>query len=412
MTSSLILEKQYRERCRKRLSRGNVSAIFPSINFSIKNKSDVNIIALNANQYVSGVTLPISRATKINRAISGLPNERKEAFYRNVPIVADFETEAWYYQNKHTLEVKKGFSTIKEIPSEVQKLFTYSKEQNKRRPLSWMTLKINYINKLNLAFSTDEVITGLVTACLQHSANELLATISLPPAPLIVGDDASKRYCIKVNEISAKYNKFFDIFNTLYYPLKPSAIDSSGVRRSIIEQVYRLQPNIVIIGTLKSQEFLFPSNKFDLRKPNFKLLINELATYAKSNNALVGWYDKGDFSSSYGMQLIKDGFDFIITPLNGRTTDSGGKGGPVYAYILDEYSYLSWDRFLREKSDHYLNTLSGEKLKTLTPREQWDYRKIKELCTRKEQLKEIHEQLEDSGSLDGYEIRLGANKID
>ena len=408
MKYEITLEQQYRERCVKRLSRGNVSAVFPSANFVIKNKSDTNIIAIGSNQYTSGITIPISKATKVIRAISSLPSERHDAFYRNVPIISDFETEGWYYQNEQTPKIKSAFTAIKEMPLEVSRLFTYRYNQK----VSWNALKEQYISKLNNILSDDKILTGLVTSCLQYASNELMATVSLPPAPLIVGNDASKTFCMRINEINAKYSKFFNIFKTLYYPLNPTAIDNSGVKRSIVDQVYRLQPDVIILGTLKSQEFLFPSNKFNLRKPSFKSLVTELEIYAKANNALVGWYDKGDFSSSYGLQLIKDGFDFFISPLNGRTTNGGGKGGPSYAYILDEYSYLSWDRFLKEKSNHYLNALTEEKLRALTYREQWDYRKIKELRTRQEQIKEIHEQLTESGSLDGYEIRLGANKID
>lgn len=410
--NGITLERQYTDRCVKRFEHGDVTSIFPSINFEVKSRLDIDAIASNSNIYLSGITLPISKAPNCIRAIERLPTDRKEAFYSNTPIIADFESEFWYITAKETMSRKKAFTSIKEMPNAAQNLFRINK--GKYNHVSFTNKKKDYLERLNNTFGREETLTGIVGASMQHATSEMSASIPLPPAPLIVGDDASKFFCLEVNRKHIELSKFFGLLKVAYYPLNTTAIGDNRIFRSILDQIYGLEPDIVIIGTLKSHEFLFPNHKFDLRKPKFKEFVKEIAVYAKSHTALVGWYDKGDFSSSYGMLLIKEGFDFFITPLNNRLLTGGGSGenkGPQYAHILNEYVYLSWDRYKKEALNH-INTKNLAELNSIPAAEQWKYKRLVEIKTRLEQFKEIHENLEKVGSLEGYEVRLNLNKVE
>lgn len=83
-----------------------------------------------------------------------------------------------------------------------------------------------------------------------------------------------------------------------------------------------------------------------------------------------------------------------------------------YSYILNEYAYYKWGKYLKDSSQHYINDKSSQELLVMSPHKQWRYKRKVEIKTGGTQFKHIHEKLESEGSLEDFAVRLKRNKID
>ena len=179
-----------------------------------------------------------------------------------------------------------------------------------------------------------------------------------------------------------------------------------------------LQPEILIIGTIQGEDFIFPSNKFDGRKHYFERFTDEIAIYARTTNSIVMWYDKGNYCSSYGFKLIKKGFDSFIFPVKSNYSESsfGSKEGLQFAYILNDYIYYKWEKYLQLSDDvpcekECCRDLRKEDIVTMSHHQQWTHKQRHEVGTRNAQFEYLLRKLHEEGNLNDFEVRLALNKI-
>lgn len=235
---------------------------------------------------------------------------------------------------------------------------------------------------------------------------------------MIISGGASLGYCLEVNEIFNKYRSLHGLPKTVYYPLHNRAMDSIHVLNQIMKQINDLQPEIVIVGTIDGQEIIFPKNQFNGRKFNFENFAEQLGIYARTTSSVVIWYDKGNYCSSYGFRLIKKGFDSFISPLKGNYNEGsfGSSDGPQYSYMLNEYTYYKWDKYLRLSKEvpcekPCCEHLRRDDIESMGPHQQWTHKWKHEAGTRNEQFGYLLTKLNEEGNLNDFEIRLVRNKI-
>lgn len=405
MQKAINLEKTYQDRCKKTLQYGNVEAVFPSFGLHVDGQYDTEAIVETNSIYLTSAAVPVSSAATTRRVLSKLPEEKQDEVYNSTPLLIDFETENWYWQSKAVKEVKKPFLQIDDLPGDAKELFTTPKDNPTR------SYEAHYRHKLDTVLGSRENRIKLTLATMRFGVEEMTSPLPLPLAPMIIGNDASLEYCFQMNEFYNKYKGHFGLFQVAYYPLHPSALKSSVVRKRIRKHVYKLDPDVVYIGTIDSHKYLNKSSDdFNPQGAHFEKLMEDLALYARTNNTIVGWYDKGNYAAPKGIQMIKEGIDSIIFPLKGHYIN-GGSGGPSYANVLTEGGYKDWEEFLQDEDQHYLNGESPEKLRKLSYPEQWKYKRKRDINFRNEQFNHIHEKLEEDGSLKDFDARIKRNGV-
>jgi hypothetical protein len=408
----------------KKFEFGNVIAKFPSVGFGFGSYHDIKALIEAEKKSplnnFSIVCLPLSKSDRvINYLLNNKTKEEIEMFYHNHPIMMDWETEYWYKCDSKTPKVKEAFKKLKGKPEGWETLFPESKTMENRR--NGLTAKKDYLDRLKAFFSDDKKITPFVTSILRYAYDDMNARIIAPPTPLIIDRAISLEVSLKINETFNKIRSIKGIFKTVSYNIHEKVFDLPSIFNKITQQIYNLTPEIVIISGVDCDRYLFPKNIYNGRKANFDKFIDDLSAYSKSHGAIVIWQDKGDFSSSYGLKLIKEGLDCFIYPLKGRSSSSGFKGGdgPAYANILDETSYYKWTKYVEmcqirgevpcEKE--CCKGLTVEDIENMLPNPQWIHKKVHEIITRNHQFNHILTKLQNEGNLNDYEVVLTKNLI-
>ena len=415
---SISLTKVFEQNSTKELSFGEVRATFPSIGFSLKSHVDLNpFLETERNNTISNisiVSIPISSSKTLKNQLN-TKLTKDDVFYKTHPLMVDFETEYWYKSDHATLKRKKAYETISGKPVGWDGLFTIPppSEANRR---NYSISSTEYNNKLRDFFGNESRSVRLVTSCMNHAYKELNASLVLPPAPLIIDAGVSTEKSLYVNQLFNQYRGTLDLFKAAYYNLHPNVLKFRSVHQKILNQIYELNPEVVIISAIDSEKYLFPKNHYNDKKPNFDTFMNELATYAKTTNAVVLWYDKGRYSSSYGFKLIQKGIDGFIYPVRGHSQESPG-GTLMYGSVLDEFTYNTWKYYLSKMKKWIpcerdcCKRLSPEELRSMTEHQQWHHKRIHEVIVRNSQMNHLLEKLHAEGTLRDFSVRLKQNFI-
>lgn len=422
ISKSISINKVFSENTTKELRFAEVRATFPSIGFGIRSYVDLNPFLdtekEHAIQNISLLCLPIFSARKMIYQIGyKLSDERQEIFFKNHPIMVDWETEHWYKSTSLTERRLKAFEHIKDKPDGWKKLFTIpNKDDPNANRRNFHISKAKYDKKLKDFFGKGGKSIRLVTACMKYAYEELKSSFVIPPAPFIIDSGISSEKALEVNEIFNSYAKTFDLFTAAYYNLHPNVLEYRSVHKKILDQINRLEPKIVIIAGQDCNEYLFPKNHYNTKKPNFDKFMQDLAIYARTTESVVLWLDKGDYSSSYGFKLIKQGLDGFIYPLKGNSMESSS-GVLQYGSILDEYVYYTWNKWLgkiKTESPCHLDCckdLKKQEFKDMTPHQQWAHKRKHELILRNTQMNQLLEKLNKEGNLGDFVFRLKRNYI-
>lgn len=400
-----------------------VRATFPSIGCSLKSINDLKaFIEAEKNGGTNGcsiIFLPLYSAQNLlNYLNSHYSSEFVESFFKRHPLMIDFETEFWYYKNQHVEKRKEAFSKIEGKPKDWETLFSIPIKGIKDIP----SLKKNtYESKIKNFFDDEKRKIQLIVSSMKHAHKELKASIICPPSPLIINTGYSLQASLDMNKWFNQYRVSFDLMSACYYNLHHEAFKQESTYTKIINQIFEINPKFVIISTPDSENYLY-EHVCSMKKPIFKKFIKDLSLYARTNGAIVVWLDKGDFTSNWGLRLLKEGIDCFAYPLKGTGKEFSGKGslkpGEMFGQMLNEYAYQKWDRYLAEAKNKgvpcHLPCCSKENynsLKSLTDRQQWEFKRKHELFTRSEQVRQILEKLHQEGNLDDFETRLKRNGL-
>ncbi len=397
---------------------GELTTTFPAAQFYVSSSRQLNRLLDCDSEFgvnhINGIIVPITTAAKLYSALfNGKNKERGAIFARTKTIAYDFETEYWYFKGEAAKKRKKAFGMIDQLPKGWEKLYTEKGDDR-----GWRWDLIQYNSKISEFFSNDGNVIKLVMAAMRFANTNLNASIIMPPTPMIIDGGASLHYCLNVNDVFNKYRSMHGIPKTVYYPIHKKAMDVRYIYNQILKQIQEIEPEIVIIGTIHGHEYIFPRNVFDGRKKHFEEFTDELGLYARTTNSIVMWYDKGDFCSSYGLKLVKKGFDGFISPLKGNYNEGGGGGGgPQYAYMLHDYAYYKWAKYLELSEEvpcekECCKDLRRGDLEAMPPHQQWVHKQRHEIVTRNAQMKQLVEKLHSEGRLDDFEVRLKRNKIE
>ncbi|PIN94728.1 hypothetical protein COU61_00305 [Candidatus Pacearchaeota archaeon CG10_big_fil_rev_8_21_14_0_10_35_13] len=277
-----------------------------------------------------------------------------------------------------------------------------------------------YNERLRNFFGDERKAVQMIVSFMKH-AYSLNSSIVLPPTPLIINTGYSLEVAENVNRWFNQYRVGLGLLSACYYNLHHQAFKQESTYQRIIKQIFEINPKVVIISTPGSENYLY-EHVMSMKNPIFKKFIKDLSLYARTNDAVVIWMDKGDYTSNWGLRFLKEGIDCFTYPLKGSGKEFGGKGnipaGKMFGQILNEYVYEKWDRHLTKIKNSgvscHLPCCVKEtfgSLESLTDRQQWDFKRKHELFTRNEQIRQIIEKLNHEGNLADFEIRLRRNKL-
>jgi len=415
------ITKLFQKHALKSFEFEDVLCTFPSYGVMLKSSFDLKpFMEAGGTIGCSIVTLPqYSAKTTLNYLYNNYPKERVDYFYKKHPIMVDFETEFWYLANKYVQKRKDGFSKIDGKPKEWSSLYTVPKKGVSLQGKNSLQQK-KYIEKLKLIFGNPKTIVSLIVSSMKYAYTELKSTIVQPPTPLILNTGLSLEYALKVNEWFNQYRGGLGLLSCCSYNIHHFALNQNSTYEHIINQIYELNPKIVVLSTPLSENYL-EEYIHTSKKPIFNKFVKELALYSITQGAIVLWYNKGHYTSNHGMRILKEGVDGFIYPLKG-TCKEGGSGnlpfGQMFSKILNDYRYDDWKRYLMIVKNKgipcHLSCCEKENyisLKNLTDRQQWDFKRKHELFTRSEQIKQLLEKLNKDGNLDDFEFRLKRNNI-
>lgn len=417
------ITKLFQKNAFKKFEFEEVLATFPSIGLSFKSYLDLNSFieteSKGGTKGCSIISLPLFSAKRtLDYFKRKYSEETFNSFFKNHPIMIDWETEYWFRCNKSCSKRKEAFSKIIGKPQGWEKLYTIPKEHSNKKHYSLM--KKEYIKKLRDFFGDNRKSISLLLSCMRYANQELKSSIVLPPTPLIINTGLSLEYSLNLNRWFNQYRSSLGLISACSYNLHHEAFKQHSTHEKIINQIYELNPKIVVVSTPDSENYLEEYVQ-SRKKPIFEKFLKELSTYGISSGALIIWHDKGHFTSNHGFRFLKLGFDSFIYPLKG-TCKEGGRGnlpvGQRFSPVLDEYSYMKWDKYLTRTKNLglrcHLKCCVNENynsLKSLVDRQQWEYKKRHELFTRSEQIKQILEKLDEDGHLDDFHFRLKRNNI-
>lgn len=420
----VTITKLFQKNAFKAFEFEDVLATFPSHGVMLKSHVDLNPFMEAEKQGgtrgCSMIALPISSAKKtLNYLQSHYPPEVVEAFFRRHPIMVDFETEYWYLANAFVKRRKDGFSKVEGKPKGWEALYTIPKPGVSYRGNHHLKKK-EYVEKLKSLFGDDKKTVSLLLSTMKHAYQDLKSTIVVPPSPLVINTGLSLEYALKMNRWFNQYRTGLGLLSCCSYNLHHSAFNQESTYEYIVNQIYELNPKVVVISTPLSENYLEEYIQTP-KLPIFRKFVRELATYSITNAAAVIWYNKGHYTANHGMRLLKEGVDAFVYPLKGTCREGGGGAlppGHKYSPILDEYRYMKWDRFLTRAKNIgvgcHLRCCEKEaydSLRNLTDRQQWDFKRRHELFTRSEQIRQLLEKLNKDGNLDDFDFRLRRNDL-
>lgn len=423
MTRQVTITKLFQNHGLKSFEFEEVRATFPSFGSGLKSLNDLKAFIeaerTGGTHGCSIISLPLYAAQKLLNYLNiHYPADFVESFFKRHPLMIDFETEFWYLKNQNVEKRKIAFSKIDGKPNGWENLYSLPVPGMKSNA---SMQKLAYDSKLKNFFSDEKKSVQMIMSTMKHAHKELKSSIICPPSPLIINTGYSLQIALDMNKWFNQYRVGLDLMSTCYYNLHHEAFKQESTYNKIINQIFEINPKFVVISTPDSENYLY-EHVCSMKKPIFKKFIEDLSLYARTTGAIVVWLDKGEYTSNWGLRLLKEGIDCFVYPLKGTGKDFGGKGnlqpGEMFGQILDEYDYKKWDRYLAGIKNkgvschlHCCDKESYNSLKSLTDRQQWDFKRRHELFTRSEQIRQILEKLHQDGHLQDFEARLRKNGI-